>query len=67
MLGFLVGIFEKILEFYFENEERSGGGIVICVKVNYSDCICFVYFDDYLGNFLYEVVLYYIFILILLI
>lgn len=58
--GFLVGTSEKTLESYFENEERSGGGTVTCVKVNHSDCTCLVYFDNHSGNSSYEVVLYHI-------
>lgn len=62
MIGFLDGIFESILKFYFESEEKSGGGIVICIKVNYSDCICFVYFGECIGDYKYEIYFYYIFV-----
>lgn len=51
VFGFFEDIFDSIFEFYFENEKRSGGGIVIDIKVNYEDCICLVYFEDYIGRF----------------
>lgn len=36
--GFSDGTSESTLKSYFENEKRSGGGTVTCIKVNHSDC-----------------------------
>nr|XP_034317327.1 protein mono-ADP-ribosyltransferase PARP14 isoform X2 [Crassostrea gigas] len=45
--GFSEGISDSTLEYYFENEKRSGGGPVIDIKVNHEDCTCLVHFEDH--------------------
>lgn len=59
--GLLNGTSGSTLKSYFENEERSGGGTVTCVKVHHSECTGLVYFDDYTGNFRYKIYFYFIF------
>lgn len=48
--GFSEGISDSTLEYYFENEKRSGGGTVIDIKVNHEDCTCLVHFEDHTGR-----------------
>lgn len=50
MSGISDGTSENTLKSYFENEKRSGGGTVTCIKVNHSDCTRLVYFDEHTGN-----------------
>lgn len=54
MTGFSDGTSESTLKSYFESEEKSGGGTVTCIKVNYSDCTCLVYFGERTGDYKYE-------------
>lgn len=51
--GFSEGISDSTLEYYFENEKRSGGGTVTDIKVNHDDCTCLVYFEDHTGSFFF--------------
>lgn len=60
MTGFSDGTSESTLKSYFESEEKSGGGTVTCIKVNYSDCTCLVYFGERTGDYKYETYFYYI-------
>lgn len=48
--GFSEDISDSTLEFYFENEKRSGGGTITDIKVNHEDCTCLVYFEDHTGR-----------------
>ncbi|XP_061194345.1 protein mono-ADP-ribosyltransferase PARP14-like [Saccostrea echinata] len=45
--GFAENTAESTIEFYFDNERRSGGGVVTEVKINKDDDTCLVYFEDH--------------------
>jgi hypothetical protein len=45
--GFKADTSENTLEYYFDNEKRSGGGGVTDIKVSHDDDWCLVYFEDH--------------------
>ena len=48
--GFSKKTSESTLEYYFENERKSGGKDVTDVKFNDEDNTCLVYFEDHAGT-----------------